>query len=215
MTFIDIRTPDVQTDVQILPGRLISWDNIKFRRAVSFPDGPGWPTPLSLDPVFPAYELARKHLRLMIAPFALDGQLPHILKRVGQDEQAVSEDALPRISGAHVRIYAGAADWEKSAVEAAVNATDRGVVFYNCLGQILPTQFTMDCVVINNAAHSLDDMEDRVVVNRVECSAFCNIAAWQQRNGSTTRVTQTEQPSLLQVTPTPSPAAEQLGELTP
>jgi len=38
----------------------------------------------------------------------LAGQLPCIVTRVVQDEQAVSEDALPRISGAHVRICVGA-----------------------------------------------------------------------------------------------------------
>jgi len=46
--------------------------------------------------------------------------------------------------------------------EAAVNATDRGVVIYDRLGQILPTQITVDGVVINNAAHSLDDIHVRI-----------------------------------------------------
>jgi hypothetical protein len=48
ITFIDSRTPDVQTGVQILPGRLISWDNTNFSTCSLFP----WWTAMANPTIF-------------------------------------------------------------------------------------------------------------------------------------------------------------------
>jgi len=213
MTFTDILTPNVQTEVQIRPGRLISWDNTKFQHAVSWPGVPQWSSLPSLAPVCPAHESSR---RCMIGPFTLGKIQPdsflRTLKRVGLGELARTRNAPPAVSGEHVRVCVGTADLETTAAETAVNAVGCGVVFYDCLGNILPTQFTVDCVVINNTEHSSAAMRGTVVNNQVECSAYCNIKAWQRNQDSGTEVSQGRQLSHSQGTPAQSTPAGQLGE---